>query len=77
MKSFVLFALNSDVLNGEFVKKKIKLHAQISIFKHIEKRHGQDICPTRKLGNLIIRQAKIPLDIKFTKTCKKEQFIKS
>ena len=52
----------------------IKLYAQINIYKHIKKKHGQDVlrnvCLYEKLKT---KYMKINADIKYIKSCKKKE----
>ena len=54
----------------------IKLHAQTDIFKHIKRKHGQSVLyVARKLENVKTKIIKLQGDIKFIKTCKRENII--
>ena len=50
-----------------------KVYARINILKSVTRKHGQDIVNIeRKLENLLTKHQKNGLDIKFIKTCKRE-----
>ena len=52
----------------------IKLYAQINIYKHIKKKHGQDVIRNVHLyEKLKTKYMKINADIKYMKACKKEE----
>ena len=52
----------------------IKLCTLINIYKHIKKKHGQDIIRNVRLSEILkIKYMKIDADIKYIKTCKKEE----
>ena len=52
----------------------IKLYAQINIYKHIKKKHGQDVIRNVHLyEELKTKYMKINADIKYMKACKKEE----
>ena len=52
----------------------IKLYAQINIYKHIKKKHGQDVIRNVRLyEKLKTKYMKINADIKYIKSCKKEE----
>ena len=54
----------------------IKLYARNNVFKHIKKKHGQDIIRiVRSLKNLKTKYVKVVADIKFIKSCKNENII--
>ena len=54
----------------------IKLYAQKGIFKYIKKKHGQDIITViQSLEKLQAKFLKVSADIRYIKTCKKEQLI--
>ena len=52
----------------------IKLYAQINIYKHIKKKHGQDVFRNVRLyEKLKTKYMKINADIKYIKSCRKEE----
>ena len=52
----------------------IKRYAQINIYKHIKKKHGQDVIRNVHLyEKLKTKYMKINADIKYIKSCKKEE----
>ena len=54
----------------------IKLYARIIIYKHIEKKHEQDIIKIVRLyKKLESKYVKLKADIDFTKCCKRETII--
>ena len=53
----------------------IKLYARINIYKHIGKKHGQDIKIVRLYEKLKSKYAKLKVDIDFIKGCKGEAII--
>ena len=54
----------------------IKLYANNSVFKYIERKHGQDIITVVKsYETLKTKYMKVQSDIKFIKPCKKECLI--
>ena len=54
----------------------IKLYAYNSIFKYIKRKHGQDIITlVRRYESLKTKYMKLQSDIKFIKSCKKENLI--
>ena len=54
----------------------IKLYCRNDIFKHIIKKHGKDIYNMiRSFETLKTKYQKVILDLKFIKTCKKEELI--
>ena len=54
----------------------IKLYVRVNIFRHIKKKHGQDILRVaRKFEDLINKHTKMQLDISFIITCKREDLI--
>ena len=51
----------------------IKVYARINVFKVVIRKYGQDIVKiARKLEDLLTKHQKNGLDIKFIKTCKRE-----
>ena len=51
----------------------IKVYARINVFKVVTRKYGQDIVKiARKLEDLLTKHQKNGLDIKFIKTCKRE-----
>ena len=50
----------------------IKVYAQINIFKVVTRKHGQDIVKIARNLEVLLTKQKNGLDIKFIKTCKKE-----
>ena len=54
----------------------IKLYVRNNIFKHIKKKHGQDIITIiRSFETLKTKYMKIQADITFIKSCKREKLI--
>ena len=54
----------------------IKLYCDNDIFNHIRKKHGKDIYNIiRSFETLKTKYQKVILDLKFIKTCKKEELI--
>ena len=54
----------------------IKLYARNNVFKHIKKRHGQEIIRiVRSFENLKTKYVKVAADIRFIKSCRNENII--
>ena len=56
----------------------IKLYSRNDIFKHIRNKHGKDIYNIiRSFETLKTKYKKVILDLKYIKTCKKEELIRT
>ena len=54
----------------------IKLYARNNVFKHIKKKHGQEIIRiVRSFENLKTKYVKVAADIRFIKSCRNENII--
>ena len=54
----------------------IKLYARVNIFRHIKKKHGEEILRVaRKMEDLTNKHTKTQLNINFTKISKKEDIM--
>ena len=54
----------------------IKLYARNNTFKYIKEKHGQDVIKiVRSYESLKTKYMKVKADIKFVKSCKKENLI--
>ena len=71
-----LFGFSNITYKLLVIRFVIKLYARNSIFKYIKRRHGQDIITlVRSYESLKTKYTKVQSDIKFIKSCKKENLI--
>ena len=70
--SFTSLVLISTMVALLVILFIIKLYARNNTFKYIKKKHGQDV---RSYESLKAKYMKVKADIKFVKSCKKENYI--